>query len=55
MKVLGIFGIVVGMWVVYKKYGILDWECFVVFVVDFVENGFVVYEKLINNIVCYIL
>lgn len=53
-KASGIPGTVAGMWAAHKKYGTLDWERLVAPAVDLAENGFVVHEKLANNIARYI-
>ena len=53
-KASGIPGTVAGMWAAHKKYGALDWERLVAPAVDLAENGFVVHEKLANNIARYI-
>ncbi|WP_278383827.1 gamma-glutamyltransferase [Alteromonas mediterranea] len=53
-KASGIPGTVAGMWAAHKKYGTLDWKRLVAPAVDLAENGFVVHEKLANNIARYI-
>ena len=50
----GIPGTVAGMWAAHKKYGTLDWERLLAPAVDLAEQGFVVHEKLANNIDHYI-
>ena len=53
-KASGIPGTVAGMWAAHKKYGTLDWERLLAPAVDLAEQGFVVHEKLANNIDHYI-
>lgn len=53
-KASGIPGTVAGMWAAHKKYGTLDWERLLAPAVDLAEQGFVVHEKLANNIAHYI-
>ena len=53
-KASGIPGTVSGMWAAHKKYGTLDWERLLAPAVDLAERGFVVHEKLANNIARYI-
>ncbi|CAB9492520.1 gamma-glutamyltransferase [Alteromonas macleodii] len=53
-KASGIPGTVAGMWAAHKKYGTLDWERLLAPAVDLAEQGFVVHEKLANNIRRYI-
>lgn len=53
-KASGIPGTVAGMWAAHKKYGTLDWERLLAPAVDLAEQGFVVHEKLANNIEHYI-
>ena len=53
-KASGIPGTVAGMWAAHKKYGTLEWERLVAPAVDLAEQGFVVHEKLANNIARYI-
>ena len=53
-KASGIPGTVAGMWTAHKKYGTLDWERLLAPAVDLAEQGFVVHEKLANNIDHYI-
>ena len=53
-KASGIPGTVAGMWAAHKKYGTLDWERLLAPAVDLAEQGFVVHEKLANNIARYI-
>jgi len=53
-KAAGIPGTVAGMWAAHKKYGTLDWERLLAPAVDLAEQGFVVHEKLANNIAHYI-
>ncbi|WP_394223121.1 gamma-glutamyltransferase [Alteromonas gracilis] len=52
-KASGIPGTVAGMWAAHKKYGTLEWERLVAPAVDLAEQGFVVHEKLANNIARY--
>lgn len=53
-KASGIPGTVAGMWAAHKKYGTLDWERLLAPAVNLAEQGFVVHEKLANNIARYI-
>ncbi|MBJ2130792.1 gamma-glutamyltransferase [Alteromonas sp. IB21] len=53
-KASGIPGTVAGMWAAHKQYGTLDWERLLAPAVDLAEQGFVVHEKLANNIAHYI-
>ncbi|MEM7266397.1 MAG: gamma-glutamyltransferase [Pseudomonadota bacterium] len=53
-KASGTPGTVAGMWAAHKKYGTLDWERLLAPAVDLAEQGFVVHEKLANNIDHYI-
>jgi gamma-glutamyltranspeptidase / glutathione hydrolase len=53
-KASGIPGTVAGMWAAHKKYCTLDWERLLAPAVDLAEQGFVVHEKLANNIDHYI-
>ena len=53
-KASGIPGTVAGMWAAHKKYGTLEWERLLAPAVDLAEQGFVVHEKLANNIDHYI-
>lgn len=53
-KASGIPGTVAGMWAAHKKYGTVDWERLLAPAVDLAEQGFVVHEKLANNIDHYI-
>ncbi|TKB01101.1 gamma-glutamyltransferase [Alteromonas portus] len=53
-KASGIPGTVAGMWAAHKKYGTLDWERLLAPAVHLAEQGFVVHEKLANNIARYI-
>jgi len=53
-KASGIPGTVAGMWAAHKKYGTLEWERLLAPAVDLAEQGFVVHEKLANNIARYI-
>ena len=53
-KASGIPGTVAGMWAAHKKYGTWDWERLLAPAVDLAEQGFVVHEKLANNIDHYI-
>ena len=53
-KASGIPGTVAGMWAAHKRYGTLDWERLLAPAVDLAEQGFVVHEKLANNIAHYI-
>ena len=53
-KASGIPGTVAGMWAAHKKYGTLEWERLLAPAVDLAEQGFVVHEKLANNITRYI-
>ncbi len=53
-KASGIPGTVAGMWAAHKKYGTLDWERLLAPAVDLAEQGFVVHEKLANNVDHYI-
>lgn len=53
-KASGIPGTVAGMWAAHKKYGTLDWERLLAPAVDLAEQGFVVHEKLANNIARFI-
>lgn len=53
-KASGIPGTVAGMWAAHTKYGTLDWERLLAPAVDLAEQGFVVHEKLANNIAHYI-
>jgi len=53
-KASGIPGTVAGMWAAHKKYGTLEWERLVAPAVDLAEQGFVVHDKLANNIARYI-
>ncbi len=53
-KASGIPGTVAGMWAAHKKYGTLEWDRLLAPAVDLAEQGFVVHEKLANNIAHYI-
>lgn len=53
-KASGIPGTVAGMWAAHKKYGTLKWERLLAPAVELAEQGFVVHEKLANNIARYI-
>ena len=53
-KASGIPGTVAGMWAAHKKYGTLSWERLLAPAVRLAEDGFVVHEKLANNISNYI-
>jgi gamma-glutamyltranspeptidase/glutathione hydrolase len=53
-KASGIPGTVAGMWAAHKKYGTLSWQRLLAPAVDLAQNGFVVHEKLANNIERYI-
>ena len=53
-KASGIPGTVAGMWAAHKKYGTLEWERLLAPAVNLAEQGFVVHEKLANNIARYI-
>lgn len=53
-KASGIPGTVAGMWAAHKKYGTLPWERLLAPAVALAEDGFIVHEKLANNIERYI-
>ena len=53
-KASGIPGTVAGMWAAHKKYGTLEWERLLAPAVNLAEQGFVVHEKLANNVANYI-
>ncbi|OUX91663.1 MAG: gamma-glutamyltransferase [Alteromonas sp. TMED35] len=53
-KASGIPGTVAGMWAAHKKYGTLSWERLLAPAVQLAEDGFVVHDKLANNISNYI-
>ena len=53
-KASGIPSTVAGMWAAHKKYGTLEWDRLLAPAVDLAEQGFVVHEKLANNIAHYI-
>ncbi len=52
-KASGIPGTVAGMWEAHKKYGTLPWSRLVAPAVELAEQGFIVPEKLANNIQWY--
>lgn len=53
-KASGIPGTVAGMWAAHKKYGSLPWSRLLAPAVALAENGFLVPEKLANNVSRYI-
>lgn len=53
-KASGIPGTVAGMWAAHKKYGTLSWQRLLAPAVELAQNGFIVHEKLANNIERYI-
>lgn len=53
-KASGIPGTVAGMWAAHQKYGSLPWSRLVAPAVELAENGFLVPEKLANNITRYL-
>jgi len=53
-KASGIPGTVAGMWAAHKKYGSLPWERLLAPAVELADNGFLVPEKLANNIQRYL-
>lgn len=50
----GVPGTVAGMWEAHQKYGSLPWERLVAPAVELAANGFIVPEKLANNVARYI-
>lgn len=52
-KASGIPGTVAGMWEAHKKYGTLPWSRLVAPAVELAEQGFIVPDKLANNIQWY--
>ena len=53
-KASGIPGTVAGMWAAHKKYGSLSWNRLLAPAIALAENGFLVPEKLANNVNWYI-
>jgi gamma-glutamyltranspeptidase/glutathione hydrolase len=53
-KASGIPGTVAGMWAAHQKYGTLEWSRLLEPAVTLAEGGFIVHEKLANNVTRYI-
>jgi len=53
-KASGIPGTVAGMWAAHQKYGTLEWSRLLEPAVTLAEEGFIVHEKLANNIARYL-
>ena len=53
-KASGIPGTVAGMWAAHQKYGTLEWSRLLEPAVTLAEGGFIVHEKLANNVTRYL-